>query len=81
MAGTTITPELLVSLATLITAITALVRVLMTHQTVQDTAAKVETIQQQTNGILAGAQEQVKQLQAAQAKPAETSAPPSAPAP
>lgn len=71
MAGVTITPDLIVSLATLITAITALVRALMTHQVAQDTNTKVSEIEKNTNGVLAGVQQQVKDLRSTQATPAE----------
>ena len=76
MSGFTITPELLVSLATLITAITALIRVLQTHQTVTKTASDVAQVKEQTNGALTALQAENSTLRSGQATQLPSAAPP-----
>ncbi len=76
MAGIDVTPQLILAFAALVTSLTALVKLFLTHGTVQQTAAEVHDVKEQTNGALEALQTQIKHLQATQATPAELAARP-----
>jgi len=71
-----ITPDLIVALATLITAITALVKVFQVHDTAKDTNQKVEVVKEQTNGTLNAMRVDMHNLQQAAAAAAPHTDPP-----